>query len=485
MSLSTALSSAYSGLTTVSRTAETVSDNVANAMNEGYARRSVTTAQRIANGQGMGVRVETVSRAVDALATATRRASGAELGHSQTRSDALVRLGELLGLPGDTGAISSKMLAFENSLRGAADAPHSVPAQQNVLARASGLAAGINSISTQTSAVRMEADASIAQQVQSVNSALKQIEAVNNAIRIRGGSADTAALEDERKRLIDQISSIIPIKTVPRDHGTLAIYAKNGATLLEGSAQLMEFTPTPVITHDMTLASGALSGITLNGRPMPMRDGTGMLDGGSLSATFQVRDVIAPEFNARIDAMARDLVERFQDVTVDPSLAPGDAGLFTDAGAAFAPVDELGLAGRISINAAVDPAQGGDLWRLRDGIGAVAPGPTGDDTQLRRMVDTMTTARVPSAATGLGNMVSATGMAEGISSLATSLASAEEGQTVYHSGQFSILRESELSSTGVDTDYEMQQLLMVEQAYGANAKVISTIDGLMQTLLEM
>ena len=36
---------------------------------------------------------------------------------------------------------------------------------------------------------------------------------------------------------------------------------------------------------------------------------------------------------------------------------------------------------------------------------------------------------------------------------------------------------------GVDTDAEMQTLLMVEQAYSANARVIKTIDELIQQLI--
>ena len=141
-----------------------------------------------------------------------------------------------------------------------------------------------------------------------------------------------------------------------------------------------------------------------------------------------------PEFNARIDAVARDLVERFQSPSTDPSLTPGDAGLFTDNGAAFNPANELALAQRLEINAAVDPAQGGDLWRLRDGINAAVQGPAGDDTQLRRMIDAMDAQRSPSAATGLISLVSATELAEGITALVAAQAARAEDTTAYNAG---------------------------------------------------
>lgn len=43
----------------------------------------------------------------------------------------------------------------------------------------------------------------------------------------------------------------------------------------------------------------------------------------------------------------------------------------------------------------------------------------------------------------------------------------------------------QLLAQGVDTDQEMQTLLQVETAYSANAKVISAIDEMMQTILEL
>ena len=485
MSISAAISNAYSGLSSVSRMAETVSNNISNAMNENYARREVIAGQRVLGGQGMGVTVSSIDRAMDQLATASRRSRGAEWGNANVLSQANARLASAMGVPGDAGALGSRMLAFDNALRSAADNPASAPAREQVLREAGSLLGTVKSISTQTMAVRMDADAQIATQVRDVNVALKKIEAVNMEIRLRQGSGNTAALEDVRKQLIDEVSSLIPIKQISREGGVVALYSEGGAALIDGKASELGFTATPVITPDMTLASGALSGLTINGRPMSIGTGSGQLEGGTLAAAFNVRDVLTPEFNARIDAVALDILERFQNPTTDPSLTAGDAGLFTDTGAAFVAGNELALAQRLEINAAVDPAQGGDLWRLRDGINAVAQGPAGDDSQLRRMVDAMAADRTPSAATGMISLSSATELAEGITALVAAQASRAESTSAYNAGQFDILRQNELSITGVDTDYEMQQLLMIEQAYAANARVISTADQLMQTLLEI
>ena len=65
MSISGALSNALSGLTATSRSAEMVSNNLANALNENYARREVVLAARSHGATGQGVSVTGVQRNVD------------------------------------------------------------------------------------------------------------------------------------------------------------------------------------------------------------------------------------------------------------------------------------------------------------------------------------------------------------------------------------------------------------------------------------
>ena len=49
----------------------------------------------------------------------------------------------------------------------------------------------------------------------------------------------------------------------------------------------------------------------------------------------------------------------------------------------------------------------------------------------------------------------------------------------------STLSEQETHEVGVDSDDELQSLMLVEQAYAANARVLSVIDELMKLLLEV
>jgi flagellar hook-associated protein 1 FlgK len=185
---------------------------------------------------------------------------------------------------------------------------------------------------------------------------------------------------------------------------------------------------------------------------------------------------------ARLDAVARDLVDRVTDPVVDPTLTRGAAGLFTDSGAAFDPADETGLAGRIALNAAVSPGAGGDLWRLRDGLAAAAPGEAGSNTVLSALAATLQTERTPSSGAITVAARTAGGLMGDLVSLIGADLRAVESTAGYRRAQADGLRTAELSG-GVDTDQEMQKLLLIEQAYAANAQVIRTVDELIQILL--
>ena len=119
----------------------------------------------------------------------------------------------------------------------------------------------------------------------------------------------------------------------------------------------------------MALTSGGLSGLTVNGNPVRTDSLRGALRGGSLSAQFEIRDELGVEAQAELDSVARDLIERFEDPALDPTLSPGDPGLFTDNGNAFDPLTEIGLSAWLRVNPDADPEQGGESWRLRDGLG--------------------------------------------------------------------------------------------------------------------
>lgn len=484
MSISGALSSALSGLSAVSRAADVVASNTANAMTEGYARRELSLSSRSLGGTGAGVWVDGVSRVVNRVVLADRRLADADASNALVRNDFLANFEALLGNPGEAGSLSANVAGFESALIEAASRPDSEARLATVLTSAQRLATQLNTLSASVEQTRTDADRSIAEQVRVLNESLSQIDRLNAEILAqRAAGRDATALMDQRQRAVDTVAAIVPVREVAREHDQISLYTTGGAILLEGNAAVVGFTPVGVVTADMTLASGALSGLTINGMAVPPGDG-GLLGGGSLGATFALRDDLAPAAQSQLDAFARDLISRFQDPAVDPTLAPGEPGLFTDRGRALVPADEVGLAGRIAVNARADPSQGGALWRLRDGLGAVAQGAVGNAAILSALGDALTRGQVPASGNFIGAARSASGLAADILSQASSARQSAEAQQAFASARQDALTELQLAD-GVDTDHEMQMLLQIEQAYAANARVISTVDELIKQLLAM
>jgi flagellar hook-associated protein 1 FlgK len=487
VSISSALNNAASGLAASSRLADTISNNVANAMTPGFGKRTTELSSLTLGGFGSGVRVAGTSRAENAYLTSERRGMDASLGASGVRSDVYERMMAAIGEPGSDGGLSTLATRLETALMAATASPQSTTVLTRAVSAAGDVASALNRIAEENTRLRTEADAEIARQVGVVNDALHAIDDINKKIATLAPSGvDVTGLQDQRGQLVDRIASIVPVKTVKRDGDQMAIYAQNGGLLLDGRVFELRFTPAAnVVTPELTLGAG-LSGLAQDqgalGGPVSVAAGTGggPFDGGSLGALFEQRDRIVPEFDAEIDRYAGDLIERFRDLMPASALDASGDGLFVDTN----PGASKGLAGRIAVNAAVDPAQaGGAVWRLRDGLSAAAPGNEGDGSILQGLTDAMTTPRDPAGFVSQNAMAGSATMASEIASFFAGRGARSDDDRAYLTARQSALAEQEMSVTGVDTDTELQSLTLVEQTYAANAHVLSVIDELMKILL--
>lgn len=482
MSISGSLSSALSGLTVAARSAEVISSNIANALTEGYGRRDLQVSARLVGNSGQGAQVTGIFREVNQILMADRRLADASASNLDRRAGFLALMESAIGTPEEGGSLAGRLAAFDTALIAAAAQPTSTARHGDVAQTAQNLARTFQAISGEIQTSRSTADAKIATEVEEMNRALASIAQLNrNITTLSGGGRDSSALLDQRQQLVDRLATIVPIREVARDNGSIALFTTGGAILLDSQPVKLGFTPVGIITPEMTQASGGLSGLTINGRPIDTGP-NGQLAGGSLAAEFAIRDQLAPQAQAQMDALARDLVMRLQDQNVDPSLAPGDAGLFTDRGNPFLAANEEGLAARLTLNTAVDPDAGGALWRLRDGIGAAAPGPSGQSALFSAMQTALTDARQTASGLYAGGSRSLTGLSgQLLSGVAMARLSAET-EAGFSAARATALKGLELEG-GVDTDRELQELLLVEQAYAANAKVIQTADDMIKLLL--
>lgn len=478
MTISAALSSALTGLGATSRSLQVVSSNISNALTPGYARRELDLGSAATG----GVRVLGVNRVVDPGLLTERRRIDAELGGAETRTGAMRSLADTIGAANGAGSISSRVAQFEASLTEAASAPDSEARLTAVALGAKELTLAFNGASDAIQGERLKADTSIAQQVGQLNSALEEIARLNeDIVPAQARGQDTSGLLDRRQQVLDTISGIVPLRELPRQNGAITLMTENGQLLLDPKPVEIAFTPMPAVTPGMTLGA-PLSGLTVGGRPIDMSSANGRMSGGTLSAQFDVRDRIAPAAQTELDALARDLVERVSAAGVDPS-ATGRPGLFTDRGAVFDAANETGISARISINGAVDPDAGGEAWRIRDGLYAAGRGAEGDATRLRALGDALGAPRAGSANLPGGTL----GFADRTGAVAANadarLFAAERTES-FSSARSAELIDQELAN-GVDTDQEIQKLMLIEQAYAANARVIAAADAMLQKVMEI
>jgi len=484
MTISSALNNALSGLHAAGRATDVIATNISNATNPGYARRELEISSTSANQIG-GVTVNGVIRMNNPIILASRREAQADFGFANVINTFLSGLERQLGTPDSPLALTNQLANFESQLLLASSRPDAVERLDAGVASASELASSIRDSAKSISQMRSDADSNIHAMVNRLNAGLLELEELNTKIaELNISGLDDSALRDTRQGVIDDIHELVPVQLAQRDHGKVALYSNGGVILIDGSAREIEFTKSNLVTPYMTLANGTLSGLTIDGFDIRTDTSNGGLPGGKIAAEFDVRDTLGPDALTQLDAFARNLVERFQDPTVDPTLLPGDPGLFTDNGLAFDPVNEVGLSERIQINAAVDPSQGGETWRLRDGINAVTPGAVGQSSlidALRSSLREQTTP--PSGDFGTGQLT--------MSDVASAMMSRVGVQrlTSEQSLAFSAVTFHEVSqaerAAGVDTDAELQRLIVMEQAYAANARVFDTVQNMMDVLMRL
>ena len=480
MSLTHSISNALSGLQASSRGVQTASSNIANAMVEGYAPRQLTLAN--AAGVGGGVRVTGMLRDADPVLNGMLRQSGAEQAASGAAAGFWDRLADAIGETGSAASLTGRIAAFENALAEAADRPDLDYLLTTAARAADALATGFNQASDDLRAQRQEADAAIARDVEAFNLGLDRVARLNVDILRQQARGDPALdLVEQRERLVNDLSEIVPLREQTRPDGRIALFSAGGQMLLDGTSPMrLEFEPTAVITAGMTVEGGQLSGLTLDGQPVPA-GAEAPLGGGRLGASFDLRDKLAPQAQNRLDQLAADMIARFSEPGVDPSLPAGAPGLFTDDGAAPGNPPAPGLAGRVALQAVLTPSGGNETWRLRDGLGAVAPGVVGDPAQLQRW---LAAAEAPQAtAPGATQRSLAAHAGALIGAIGKDRHDAAMSQA-HAQSRHEVLQERKLAR-GVDTDAELQRLMVLEKAYAANARVLQVADDLMRRLLEI
>jgi flagellar hook-associated protein 1 len=154
-------------------------------------------------------------------------------------------------------------------------------------------------------------------------------------------------------------------------------------------------------------------------------------------------------------------------------------GALTSAGS-----QTTGLAGRITVNPAL-VASPGSL------VAYAATTASGDPTRPNFILNQMTNAALTfSPTTGIGSDAApfTSTLANYMSQIVSQQGQAANAATNLQQGQdtvVSALQQRFNDQSGVNIDTEMSNLIALQNAYSANARVMSTIQSMMQTLLQI
>lgn len=467
MGISNAFNSSLSGLATTSKWANLTAGNIANASNEGYVRKDLNVQSSVTG----GAFVSGISREVDSNLDRMFRFEIAGVARQEIIANELDAYSFQLGNPSDTLSISGQLSRLYSGFGLLSNSPGDVSLQNNVLTTAKGLVRGLNEASNSLAQTRTSVSAGIQNDVTTVNDRLTNIASLNAQIMLESAPTQRRAiLQDERASEIDALAQFMNINVSQDTDGNLNIATGGGTQLLDRN---VSFT----VAYDPGLKALSVGGIDIT----PGKIGARGFSEGRLAGRFELLNDALPQMQLQLDELARALIQGFE--ATDASLASAQAGLFTDLGAAYDPLQLDGLAGRLSVNTAIDPEAGGALWRLRDGIGAATQGPASNSTQTINFLTVFETAQSFNPQAGQGSTAELMNYVSGMVSDQKLVQVQAQEKLRELGGRAEAVEAARQSVQGVHLDTELQKLTLIEQSFAANSQVIQSLTQMIDSLL--
>ena len=496
MTLSSALAIANSSFIATAAQSATISRNIANADTPGYVRE---IANQLTNAFG-GADVVSVSRQVNSLLLDQLNTSTSESANQTAISAGISQLAQSISDSATStttsganqnGASPYAMLSnLDNALVTYQATPSNASAAQAVVTAARNFATALNNGSNSVNQVRQQADANMATSVKTMNSLLTQFQAVNATI-VNGlaSGSDVSSAQDQRDSILTQLSQQIGVSTTTNTNGSMSIYADSGVTLFQDTPRTVTFTPSQTLLAGMNGNAVTVDGIPITGASAPMA-----IQSGALAGYAQLRDNVAPQYQAQLDSVAGGAIAAFAESDQTGGFNPTLPGLFTFPGASGVPGSNnyTGLASAITVHPNVDPSQGGSLSLLRDG-GIASPGnpayiyntsgAASFTGRIQQLMSGLSTAQTFSAS---GGLVTSGGLSDYANQSVSWLqgqnqqaSDAASFQTSLASGAANALS----NATGVNLDTEMTHMLNIENSYSTSAKLLTTVNAMFSALL--
>ncbi len=472
MSLTSALDSAKSSLLATQTQTAIVSRNIAN-LNDPNASRKYAN---VVTGPGGRVEVTSIARSQNSVLYRNMLDSTSAVGSWSAISSGYQRLDETIGDTTLSRSPSAMISGLSDRLLALSGNPGSFEFARTALDAARDLAANLNDLSATVQAVRRDADNSLLHAAEDMNAILADIERLNEKV-VSGtvAGSDVTDFVDKRDAAVARLSAYVGVNARIRGDNDLVLHTDSGVNLFDKRARLVEFTPSSPLGSGQSGSALRIDGVQVTGEGafMPLRS-------GSVVGLTQLRDEIAPTFEAQLDELARGLVEAFSETVGGEKRS----GLFT-VGADGEPVRE-GASHGFAASLRVDARAAADPTLIRDGINIAPPAGAGSGytDRIAALYEALGSSRAYSTEAGLAQTGSlANFAASSLGWLQAGRASALS-EVEYRTTLNERTRETMSNETGINLAQEMTLLTDLQRSYQASAKLISTVDEMLAALLQ-
>ncbi|HTV10787.1 MAG TPA: flagellar hook-associated protein FlgK [Acidimicrobiales bacterium] len=485
------LSVALTGLEAEQVGMDTVGQNVANANTAGYVEESVQLGTLgpfaeegitgVNSQPGDGVQVEGISRLTNTYLQSQSYTQQGLQGSLSAQQTGLQSVQENFPEPAGNG-ISSELTQYWQDWSNLANNPSDSSAQTTVVQDGSTLAESLNQTSNSLTALSNQTVQNITSTLSTVNQEASQIANLNQSILATNAGTNAssdgsiAALEDQRDELVSQLSSQLGVQVSYNQDGTVNVYSGTESLVSGPNYQQLSLS-----------SSGPPYSLVWSNDQSTYQPSSGQLAG-----MLDVVNNYVPSYQSSLDQVAQSLMG-----SVNYLMSTG----YDQAGNQGAPF----FLGTGASNIEVNPA----LVSNPDLIGANASAtPSGSDAtnedgtvaaEVGELPNSQTaTMLVPAGGWSAGG--SASSWTSGATTTTGTEADAAYNELVTTVGQQTSSVNNQLtdqqtvttnvnsalqSATGVNTDQELTNMVMYQNAYEATAKFMSTVDTLLQSLITM
>ena len=324
MSVSQALSAALAGINATQQALSVVAGNVANADTPGYVEESVNQVETGSPGQaGSSVDVTGINRDLNTLLQSQLWTETSGDSYADASAQLYQQLQQIYGTPGASDSFDSIFDNFTSALQALSTSPSSYSAQSAVIGSAQSLAQNLNSMTTTIQQLRSQAEAGIAADVQTANTALQQIAQINEQLQTAAPDSSTATLEDQRDEDVTQLTQLMNVQVTQNSDNQISIFTGTGQQLVAGpQASQLTFNAVGAISPtDLWSANPAQDGVgtitlTLPGGGATDLVATNAIQSGQIGAYLQMRDTVLPQAQEQLDEFANQMSQALSNQTI-------------------------------------------------------------------------------------------------------------------------------------------------------------------------